>query len=390
MTENKELFYYDQVLEIEQFCNFSSEKEYLLKAIENGECTKLYGPRNFGKTSLARNIVAKIWEAKNIDKRVVVYADLYSVTDLNDLSLELTKAFTKALNSKKNILDKGLEWLKVFKNIRPAWTPSSMSDGLGEFSLTTEKSEQIINFQIILENIHHLQKSGKFEFLIIFDEFQEIHKIKRAEALLRSSLQFFSIKIPVIILGSKQHLLKDIFESPRAPFYSWGNTIEFHPIPFKEYHSYIEERFSSLKMTHSLETSIFLQTKMNRIPESINRFCSYLCKTNSEKEITIVTIENELQQFVDRSRSIYEHIFSNLSSSERKIIETISKNEKITQVLGKDFLSSLKDVSKSTVSNVVHKLLDQAILSQGIDEMNKKYFWITDPFFNYFVKHYKI
>lgn len=338
---------------------------------------------------MAKNLIGKTWEAKNPERRVVIYADFYSVTTLEDISHEMTKSFNLAMNSKKSFFDKGLSWMKVFKKVRPIWSPNAGSDGLGEFSITTEKSENVVHFQTIFENIHELHKNKKFEFLIILDEFQEIHNVKRAEALLRGVMQNFTEKIPIIILGSKQHLLTSIFENPKAPFFSWGMTIEFHPIAYSEYHQYIENRFKMVGKHHTLETSKYLQNKLNRIPESINRFCDYLAKNAEEKEITELCINQKIEEFIERSRSIYEHIYSTLSTSERRIVEAISSEDRSSQLLGKKFLNKIGNISKTTVANLIAKLLDNSLLTQGFNEQSKSVFWITDPFFNFFLKKYK-
>ena len=360
-----------------------------MKSIEHGECIKLYGPRNFGKTSLARNIVGKEWESKDPKKRIVVYADLYSVNTLEDISFEISKAFQSAINSKKNFFDKGMEWMKVLKNIRPTWSPSLDGSDMGEISFATQKMGKIIDFGLIFESIDELQKEKKIKFLIILDEFQEVHKVKKAEAKLREVLQNFRSKIPVVILGSKQHMLSEIFEKPRAPFYSWGMTVEFQPIDYVKYFNYIEERFKKVGKSHSLEVSKYLQDKMNRIPESINRFCDYWVKNAETDSMQKADVDQKMSEFVDRSRSIYEHSYSTLFSSERKIMINVAKHGRITDFLGKSNLKEINGVSKSTVQNLKKKLLDSSVLSCGLNEEGQLTYWVTDPFFSYFIKSYK-
>jgi AAA+ ATPase superfamily predicted ATPase len=142
------LFEYDRLINEDQFCNFKQEQLQLLKFINSGNCVKIYGHRNFGKTSLIKNIIGKKWQAANKTKRTVVYIDLYSVSSLEDISLEFTKAFQKAINSKKTLFDKGLDWLKMLKRVRPAWTISPDSDSLGNFVLPPSKMKP--SFLLIL------------------------------------------------------------------------------------------------------------------------------------------------------------------------------------------------------------------------------------------------
>jgi hypothetical protein len=385
----KEDFEFDRLISDLNFCNFKKEKKDLGNYVDQGDCVKLYGPRNFGKTSLAKNIIAQNWLLKNIDKRVIIYADFFSIDNLDDISQEMTRAFNHGINAKKNLMEKGIEWMSSLKKLRPTWVPPTDSNSFGEFSVTSEKLETIIDFQIIFENINELQVKNKFEFLIILDEFQEINKIKKAEAQLRGALQLFTLKIPVIILGSKHHLLSNIFEKPKAPFYSWGHTIEFHPIAYQEFYKYMEIRFNKFNKSLAPEASVYLQDHLNRIPESMNRFCDYLSHEDQIKKISFKEIDQGMKDFVDKSRGTYEYLFSSFSTTEKKIIRLIAKKNRAHSLLGNDFLKELDGVPKSTVAGLVTKLLNDSIISQNFSDKSEKNYWITDPFFSYYLKVFK-
>jgi hypothetical protein len=389
MAENKRLFIFDRLLDIENFCNFSKEKKALIEYIKTGACVKIYGPRNYGKTSLLKNIIGKEWESKDPNHRVFIYADLYSIQSLEDISYEISQAFTLAFNSKKTLFDKSLDWMKSMKNLRPTWSPPTNSDSFGQFSIMMESSKETIDFATVFENINILNQKKHFEFLIVLDEFQEIARVKKAEALLRGALQTLSSDISVIILGSKQHLLTQIFEKPRAPFCSWGYTIEFKDIAFNEYTKYINQRFANYDLSISELDSEYLQTRLHRIPESINRFCDYLCKNKTNSKINKTIIDIQFSNFVDLSRSSYELQYASLTVAEQKIVVTIAKNGSVQQILGKEFLSKVSVLSKSNVMNVLRRLLDLSIVSQTITEKSEKIYWVTDPFFSFFAKTYK-
>lgn len=88
-----------------------------------------------------------------------------------------------------------------------------------------------------------MSRAGKFSFLLILDEFQEISNIRQAEAKLRAGLQELGPENPVIILGSKQHMLDKIFNKSKVPFHAWGTTIKLRNIPHEEYFLYMQRRF---------------------------------------------------------------------------------------------------------------------------------------------------
>jgi hypothetical protein len=65
--------------------------------------------------------------------------------------------------------------------------------------------------------------------LIIIDEFQDIALIGEAESLFRDAFQQIS-DIAIIILGSKKHLLKNIFALPKSPLANCGRDLTVNPI----------------------------------------------------------------------------------------------------------------------------------------------------------------
>ncbi len=386
------LFEYDHLINEGDFCNFSTEKMILKKHVEAGDCVKLFAPRNFGKTSLIKNIIAKNWEGENESKRMVIYADFYSVESLDSISLELTKAFSQAISRKKNFFDKGLDWFKSLKHIRPTWQPPTSSDSFGEFSIRTENNGAVVNFEIIFENIYNLHKNNKMEFLIVMDEFQEVGKIPQACAKLRGALQNFDTQIPIVFLGSKQHLLQEIFNRPKAPFYSWGYSVELHPIPYEEYHSYITTRLARVKKSIELEEAKFLQDKMHRIPEAINRLCDFLARDSDITKITKDDVKKGLLTFVDRSRSIYEEVFASFNHNERHVLLAMAKLGTVENITGKTFLIEVPMISKTTVSDITKRFLNDSVITKTIDEKKKVSlsYQITDPFLEAFLLQYKV
>lgn len=380
-------FEYDRVIGEKDFCNFSKEKEDLLSYVEAKDCVKIYGLRNFGKTSLVKEIVAKKWEAKDFNNRIIIYIDLFSVLSLEDISAEFTESFNKAFIKNKSIIKRIINFTSKLKSIRPVWSPSSDSNEIGSFSFTTESQKSIIPFTDILKNIEHLAKHEKFDFLLILDEFQEIVNIPKAEAKLRGAFQFLESKVPIIILGSKYHLLKKIFNAPKAPFSNWGMSIELGPIPMDEYYIYMKERFKNAGKTISLESSEYIQQQMFREPEAINRMCEYIAKDKMISSISNEIIRNKMLSFVESGRSKYSEAFADLKKNERLLLLGIVCESDVYQITSSSFLKKT-GLSKSSVSNIIEKLLNQSIVYRL--EKNGKYIYkIADPFFELYLKTYK-
>ena len=384
------LFVFDRLIDAADFCNFESEKKRIEDSISQGHCLKLFAPRNFGKTSLIKNIIAKDWELKSPDTRIVIYIDFYSFTSIDEVSMEFTKAFNEGLSRKKNLLEKSADFFALFKKVRPVWKPPVDADGLGEFSIRTTQDQSVVEFSAVLENINALVTAEKFEFLIIFDEFQEIKNIPRLEAKLRESLQKMKPTVPVVVLGSKFHLLKKIFETPHAPFANWGMTVEMGYIPFEHYTQYANERLNKMSMYLEPNESIFLQESLNRIPEVMNKMCNFISSLHIRGAISRSYIVGAIDSYIELSRSIYSSLYAEFSLNERKIICALTSLHKTSSISGKEFLKVVDGMSKSGVANIVDKLMDKGTIDRSVNEAGSFEFSITDPLFRKFVEKYHI
>ena len=374
------LFTYDTLLSEQDFCNFTRERNALEHWIENGKCVKIYGQRNFGKTSLVRNIVGKNWESKDPDNRLVLFIDFFSVETEKDAAAALHKAFSVALSQKQKWIEKGASFFSLFKSIRPTWKPPTKPDELGEFSITTEQSREELAIETVFENIEQLTKKGKYQCLIIIDEFQELAELKAVQAKIRGSLQKLSDQTPVAILGSKSHMLRKIFEHPNMPFHSWGNTIEMGFIPTEEYTKYANDRLAQVNKELQPEASEHLQTFLFRIPEPMNRACDFIANSKVTGKIGISRVTSLLREFIEMSKSVPASQYSVLSTGERAFLKVLSEASPEETVHSKAFVikAMQHNLSKSSLSGIKNRLMDKGVVCEDFAE-TKSTIRFADP-----------
>ncbi len=387
-------FEFDRVLRRENICNLERELYQLSRICAAGECVKIYGRRNFGKTSLVTRAVAEDWlnDASGTKRRVVVYVDLYSVRSLDDISREFTKSFNLAMSRERSLWDKGVEWMKALKKVRPIWKPPvSPDEGVGSFSLTTEDGESVVNFELIMENMAALAKAGGFEFLLILDEFQEVGRVERATAKLRSAFQTLPGSLPVVIMGSKYHMLQKIFLEPGEPLHGWGHTVEFGPIDYMAFHEYMNVRFEKFSKTIDLTTSRFLQDLVGREPEAINRLCSAIAFDETLAQvITKEMVIGKLDELLESSRGIYSERFARYTKLERRVLEGFAREGVVRKPTGKDFVGKMKETGASSIQAVIERFLDDGVIYREQDDDGKNTFRISDPLFTLYLKQYKV
>ena len=351
-------FIFDSILDEENICNLEKEKHKILKGVDNGLKLLVYGKRNMGKTSLVKNVIAKSWLRRQ-SSGFFMYVDLMGVKQLSQISERMTIAFSEAYNDCFKMKSVFNNMLKIITGIKPSIELDE--NGYPKLSFGIVGGEKIRPFKDILKQLDLIYASN-IPILLVLDEFQDIALIDEAEALFRSGLEHIDSRIPVVILGSKQHLLNRIFARPKAPFFNWGTHVYFEAINYHEYWQYMDERFKKEGFRISFENAVYLQDKMSRMPEAINRLCFALLFHDIPKgEITKEDINSGLSNVVSDRRNEPEIYLSGFTASEQKVIVNLAKMEPVLHPQGKDFIQSI-NLTAPGVRKIMMKLEDETVV----------------------------
>ena len=373
-------FQFDGLLDENDLCNMHEYREQLWNHVKHLRSVKLYGRRNFGKTSVVRNVIQKEW-SKSKPKRISIYCDFYAASSISDIAHEMTTAFAAALKAAFPASQKIQSVLQDIKNIRPVYQITE--SGL-ELSLKQQKRDAIPDLPDVFASISALCKKRNLEILLIFDEFQEIVRISKAQAIFRSLLESMPVKKSVIILGSKTHLLDNIFSKPAAPFYQWGYTVEIHEIPHEIYHRYAQQRLKKAGVSISFDDSVVFQDRLLREPEAMNRFFDYV-GTSCENH-GLIKRERLLECFerlLDDSRSKLSVTWDRFSANERCFLSALALSRGADKITGSNFAMNTKGISREGARKILKRLMDDGIVI-SIDG----FYTISDPYLCAYILKY--
>ena len=381
MRKSGKRFVFDTLLDEQNICNLSKEKKKLVGSVNNGDKILVYGKRNTGKTSLVRNSVIPAWIKKN-PSGLYLYSDFMGVKSLEHVSERLTVSFNESCTRAFNFKTKFKTFLKQISGIRPVIVIGN--DGRPSLSFTTESGDRTLDLREIFSQLDDMYRKG-LRILIVIDEFQDIALVPQAEGLLRNSFQQLSPEIPVILMGSKQHMLTDVFSRQNAPFAGWGSSVEFSDIPFDEYHSYMNERFAACEISIEQDVSVYLQELLLRCPEAINRLCAHMTFLWGGKKKSIIKrdVDIALDDILSARRSEPEKYLSLFSVNEQKVITGIAKKRKVANPSGRDFVSET-GVSMSGIRKIILKLENEAVIHRGDDGIV-----LSDPLLMHHIIRYR-
>ncbi|MEW5816831.1 MAG: hypothetical protein AB1798_15730 [Spirochaetota bacterium] len=371
-------FIFDRLVDRENICNLSQEQNILKRYVTQKKHVVVYAPRNYGKTSVVKNVL--IEEFRRINKRsFIFFADLMEVRNMESLVSRLIAAFERSFAESfplKNLMENAKRFIASLK-------PEVSFDELtGKPALSLRILERPDRETLQAIFVHFAKIAAKIPSLIVLDEFQDIVHVKESLGILREAFEQIEAA-SIIVLGSKRHLLSEIFAKPSAPLAGWGTDLEFSPIPYDDYHAYINERFRQNGLTISLDNARYLQDSLQRVPESVNRLCQQIMDLYKNREISKDLIAVALRKLLENRESRYEFYLARFSASEEKVLRSLAKIGKIEKPLSKSFLAETA-LSNRTVSLVFKRLMDT-----GVIERTSGVYRISDPLLAGYLKYFR-
>ena len=371
-------FIFDRLVDRENLCNMQKEAILLAKYIEKKSNVVIFAPRNYGKTSLLKNIVIDNFK-RDKKKSFIFFVDLFGVKDMDSIINRLITGFEHAFAESfpvKTIFDN----VKTFLTHLKAEVSVDSITGLPSISLgiSSEKKEYSISY--IFELINHIAQ--EIPSLIVIDEFQDIVNIPESQALFRSTFQNMKA-LPTILMGSKRHILTEIFSKPDAPFATWGIELEIPPIPYVDYHHYISERFEPNGLMLNENESIYLQDLLWRVPEAVNIICQQLLDLYQDINIKKEHIHLALKAAIDNREGRFESQLLSYSKTEETMLIQLAKAGYTAQPQSKSFLGKV-NLSNRTVGKTILKFMNIGI----IEKINDQY-RISNPLFGFYLNWYR-
>lgn len=354
------------------FCDRTEETENVISNLQNGRNITLVSPRKIGKTGLILHTFNKI---KQLDKNAIcIYTDIFHTQNQFDFVQTLGKAIVE-----EKLLDKQSSMTKVlryFSQWRPTISPDPVT-GAPTVSVTIERS----NTEYTLKSIFDYLKSSGKEVYVAIDEFQTItdYPEQGTEALLRSYIQFIH-NAHFIFSGSKQHLMYEMFGSPKRPFYQSTSMMTLQPLHHEIYYDFASRWFEAQKGSLSKEVfqqlySLFdgytwyLQSVLNRLYETERHVTDY-----QQVRETILNI------LKDKS-SQYEMVMTFLTNNQRNLLIAIAKESYVAQLQANEFIRKHELPSASSIKKALTVLKDKDLVYQ-----TEKGYMIYDRFFDLWLK----
>lgn len=353
-------FVYGEQVGGENFCNREREIAELSSEINSGQNIMIYSPRRFGKTSLIGEVLRKA-ESNGI---LTVYIDLFPVISERDFVSISLKSITSLLSrNSKNILKKVRSF---FKRLSPSLYVTVSEDGTPSVGVNFSKTETLPAVEDIFNGLHNFTKEKNKKTVVVFDEFQQIGELEdtRIEKALRGIIQNHR-EISYVFMGSKKHLIYDMFNNPERPFFKSTAHFPIDKIERDIFSRFVRDKFLGSNREITPETSMYIIDKAEAHPYYTQMLAHTVWEiTNHSEKIENHHIDTAVEKILGREAAAFTNLWDNLTLKQKRLLLALALKKEDEQVFSTQFLDAHGLGSPSTVQRGVKSLISKGIIDR--------------------------
>lgn len=357
-----------------QFTGRTAEIARLRDIVNTSQHAYLYAPRRYGKSSLLREALGGLIDARRIE---AVWCDCWPTVDAQDLATRLAQDVVNRAGS----LNKVAEWVKtaggLFKRLRPTF-----AIGQGGANVSIEVSPtgqgQLPDLEDAVAAVGRLAAHRKRPTVLVLDEFQQVaqwNQASQAEATLRSAIQQLK-GVSCLFAGSQRHLLQEMFTDRARPLFNLAAPFPLSRLSREEIGPWLSERF--------LEAGITLEaTALERILEVTaghpwaTQYLAYFvwqeAAVSGARRVDDRTVAAALDRAVAVEDTLTGEKLAALTQPQRLVLAALAR-EPTTSPTAAQYLARHRLPPKSTVSQALRSLE-----AKGDVEHDRRLFLVADP-----------
>ncbi len=360
----------------ENFIGREKEIHRLSSNFKNGINTILSSPRRWGKTSLIKKVKAIV----ESDKLRVIYVDIFPCRSEYDFYNMFAEAVLKQTSSRFD------EWKDIAYEFISRLTPKfAFSVGPdSDYSVSLGITSKTHSAEEILQLPERIAQKKGIQIVICIDEFQQIGEFPDSvivQKKMRSAWQHNS-RVSYCLLGSRKHLMDELFQKRSLPFYKFGDIINLKLIPTEVWVPYICKQFKKVDRVISEE----LAAEICRIVENHSSYVqqlAWLTLLETGKVATREGVARALNELLDENTPLFTQQTELLTTYQmnflRAILAGIHKEFGIATVLSEYNLGSSSNISR----------LRKSMVEKELVEFRQEGYFIADPILKIWLERQK-
>lgn len=348
-------FVYGMSVGGDNFTDRIEETKRIKLDFENGINVILISPRRMGKTSLVKKVISEM----NTPEIKVVYMDIYDCRCEYGFYNRFAETIMKSTG---NQLEQVMENIKRFL-VRVSPKLSFSPEPNSEFSVSLGITPKEYSPEEILELPERIAKEQGVRIVVCIDEFQQIGEFSDSltvQKRLRGVWQHHQ-HVSYCFFGSKMHLMENIFQSRRMPFYQFGEMLHLKCIPTEYWVPFICSRFEKYGKKISEEYAA-------RICHTVKNYSSYVQQlawdvmAETDKEVNEESFTEGFNALLEQNSSLFIQQTEGLTTYQLNFIRLLCKG--IHSAFNTQSVADLYPLgSKSNVDRIKKSLIAKEIIT---------------------------
>lgn len=265
---------------------------------ENGVNVILISPRRMGKTSLIKKVISEV----DNPMIKIVYMDIYDCRSEYDFYNRFAETIMRSTGNHAEQVIENIKRFLVRVSPKLSFSPEPNS----EFSVSLGITPKNYSPEEILNLPERIAQEQGVRMVVCIDEFQQIGEFTDSLTIqkrLRGAWQHHQ-NVSYCFFGSKKHLMENIFQSRRMPFYQFGEMIYLKCILTEYWVPFICSRFEKYGKKIS-------EAYAGRICQVVKNYSSYVQQlawnvmAETEKEVNEESFEEGLKALLEQSSGLF-------------------------------------------------------------------------------------
>ncbi|MEA2081433.1 MAG: hypothetical protein U9O97_01645 [Elusimicrobiota bacterium] len=247
----------------------------------------------------------------------------------------------------------------------PGIIPKIVIAGAGEWKFEFE-FDRIKKITPILDDLLTAVSSKadreKKKAVVVFDEFQEITNYgdDEIERKMRSVFQSHN-NVSYIFMGSKRHMMNELFNNSNRPFYRSGKHFPLGKIEKTEFKTFIEKWLKSGKYQCEEGVIEHILDVTESHPYYTQMLCHIIWEEARNYKIDKKTVELSVEKLFAREADAFFSVWESLSNGQSKLLLALARDE-TSEIYGSKFIKRYNISSPSSVQKAVKALTEKEII----------------------------
>lgn len=348
---------------VDEFADRTAELAEVEADMRNGQDLVVFAPRRLGKSSLVLKAAATLRRKKGL----VAYMNVMTAPTKARFAERLAAAiYADIAAPKARLKDKALT---MFQGLRivPSITVDPI-DGRLSFSFGVGHAESDLDrtIEMLLELPAKIAVERDQRVVLILDEFQEIVDLDpNFPKLLRSVFQE-QPDVCHVYLGSKRHVMHDLFSDANEPFWRSAKQMEIGLIPRDEFARFIGRRFDRTRKALDPEVCDRLLGITRGHPYATQEICYSLWEqTPFDGSAADEQLSRALELVLQSEHAHFSLVWDGLSAGQRLLLEALAREP------GRPLVGAYRDrhqlAGPSSIQTALKALVDRELVEREPD-----------------------